>query len=146
MDVVESARVLDLFAGSGALGLEALSRGAAHVTFVENGRVGAGVIRDNIRLTNSMGTTRLLRNDARRMGACPEDNTGGWATLVFLDPPYGQGLGAEALISARAGGWIAPGACIVWEEGSVQSPPPGFIARDDRRFGSTFVTFMEAQT
>ena len=138
LDALEGAVVLDLFAGTGALGLEALSRRARHVTFVDQGRVAQGLIRENIRLTDSAAATRLLARDATRLGPVE----GPPATLVFLDPPYGKGLGDKALASAVAGGWIAPGALILWEEASPQDAPPGFTAEDHRRFGDTHVTFL----
>ena len=102
---VENARVLDLFAGTGALGLEALSRGAARVTFIDDGATARALLRDNIDRMKAMGVTDLYRRDARSMGP----NRGAPFTLVFLDPPYGQSLGEAALASAHAGGWIAPG-------------------------------------
>lgn len=138
LEAVEGAIVLDLFAGTGALGLEALSRGARHVTFVDQGRVAQGLIRENIRLTDSAAATRLLTRDATRLGAAE----GLAATLVFLDPPYGKGLGAKALASAVRGGWIAQGALVVWEEATPQTAPPGFTPVDHRRFGDTHVTFL----
>lgn len=136
---IPAARVLDLFAGTGALGLEALSRGAAHVTFVENGRVGQGLIAKNIAITGCAAATRLIRRDATRLGPCPDDPF----DLVFLDPPYGMGLGQKALAAARAGGWLAPGALIVWEENAPMDPPPGFALLDRRRYGDTHVTLLE---
>lgn len=136
--VIEGARVLDLFAGTGALGLEALSRGAEEVCFVENGRVGGRLLARNIALLDAGGETRIVRRDATRPGPCetaPFD-------LVFLDPPYGQGLGDKALLAADSGGWIAPGACIVWEENAPQAAPPGFAMVETRRFGDTHVTLL----
>jgi 16S rRNA (guanine966-N2)-methyltransferase len=137
MDAVEDAVVLDLFAGTGALGLEALSRGAASVTFIERGRIAQRLITENIRLTGAEAA-RLLPRDATRPGPCD----GPPATLVFLDPPYGQGLGTPALAAAADGGWIAPGAIVVWEEATPQDPPPGFALTDRRRFGDTHLTFL----
>lgn len=130
-------RVLDLFAGTGALGLEALSRGAAHVTFVEKGRIGQKLIRENIALTRRQEDTRLMAADATRLpeAAAPCD-------LVFLDPPYGQDLGSRALASALAGGWIAPNALIVWEEATPQTAP-GLTVLDSRRYGDTWITLLE---
>ncbi len=99
LDVIRGARVLDLFAGTGALGLEALSRGADKVVFVENGRVAQKLITQNIEKTRSNAVSTLMRNDATGLGAwiaAPFD-------LVFLDPPYGKGMGKLALTTARAG-------------------------------------------
>ncbi|MCE8000949.1 MAG: 16S rRNA (guanine(966)-N(2))-methyltransferase RsmD [Rhodobiaceae bacterium] len=136
--VVEGARVLDLFAGTGALGLEALSRGAADVTFVESGRAGQALIRENIGLTQSGDHTRVVTRDATRLG--PSDGLP--ATLVFLDPPYGKHLGERALAAAVAGGWIASGALVVWEEAGAVDPPDGFVLQDTRRYGGTYVTLL----
>lgn len=138
LDVIAGARVLDLFAGTGALGLEALSRGAGWAVLVENGRVGAGLISKNIELTRSSTEARLLRADATRLGACAEAPF----TLVFLDPPYGTGLGQAAVAAALAGGWIADGALVVWEDSTPQAPPPGFELHDTRRYGDTHITLM----
>ena len=137
--MVQGARVLDLFAGTGALGLEALSRGATHVTFVDNGAAARALIRENIATCQAMGATRLFRRDALQLG----ENRAAPFDLVFLDPPYGRGLGAPALAAAVAGGWLAPGACVVWEESSPQPAPPGFVQTDLRRYGDTCVTFLD---
>jgi 16S rRNA (guanine966-N2)-methyltransferase len=138
-DPLDGARVLDLFAGTGALGLEALSRGAAHATFVDNGRTALRLLRANIALTR-MGEdeTRVLAQDATRLGAAPLPP----ATLVFLDPPYGKGAGDRALATAAAGGWIAPGALVVWEEAAPQQAPDGFSPDSQRRYGDTHVTLL----
>lgn len=139
-DPVTGARVLDLFAGTGALGLEALSRGAAHVTFVDDGVRARALIRENIEKCRAQGVTRLFRRDATRLGtnrAAPFD-------LIFLDPPYGKGLGERALESAMSGGWIAPGAMVVWEEGGEIALPAGFGMADQRRYGDTIITLLRA--
>ena len=137
-DPIRGAQVLDLFAGTGALGLEALSRGAAHVTFVDDGRVAGKLIRDNIAKLRRAGDTKLIASNATRLPA------GAPCDLVFLDPPYGQGLGGKALAAAQANGWIAPEALIVWEETSAQPAPRGFTSLDSRRYGDTWVTFLRA--
>lgn len=137
-DPVPGARVLDLFAGTGALGLEALSRGAAHVTFVDDGAAARALLRRNIERMRAMGTTKVWRRDATRLGTNHEAPF----TLAFLDPPYGQDLGADALASAVAGGWLAPGATVVWEEAGPQPAPPGFAPLDSRRYGGTWVTLL----
>jgi 16S rRNA (guanine966-N2)-methyltransferase len=139
-DPVTGARVLDLFAGTGALGLEALSRGAERVTFVESGTAGRALIRDNVNRARAGGVTRLWRRDATDLGDSRDAPSG----LVFLDPPYGKGLGERALASALAGGWLAPGALVVWEEGAPPLPPAGLVQRDQRRYGETVVTICEA--
>ncbi|MFD1341601.1 16S rRNA (guanine(966)-N(2))-methyltransferase RsmD [Litorisediminicola beolgyonensis] len=139
-DPLEAAHVLDLFAGTGALGFEALSRGAGAVTFVEQGRTGRRLIAENIRLLDCADEARLLPVDATRLPAATDP-----AQLVFLDPPYGQALGAAALASARRGGWIAKDALIVWEENAPQDAPAGFAALDHRRYGDTHVTVLRAE-
>ncbi len=139
-DPVPGAVVLDLFAGTGALGLEALSRGASGATFVESGRQGAALVAENVRRTGAGDRARLLRADATRL----PPNAGAPATLAFLDPPYGRGLGARALGAAAAGGWLAPGALVVWEEAAEQAAPPGFARLDHRAFGGTHITFLRA--
>ncbi len=137
-DSVRGARVLDLFAGTGALGLEALSRGATHVTFVDDGKVAQALIARNIaKLRRGMDCT-VLRCKADALPA------GTACGLVFLDPPYGLRLGLTALQAARSAGWIAPGALIVWEERTAQIAPIGFKALDSRRYGDTWITLMEA--
>jgi len=139
-DRVRGARVLDLFAGTGALGLEALSRGAVHVTFVETGAAGRALIRANVERMRAMGVTRLYRRDATDLGP----NRGPGFDLVFLDPPYGQGLGEAALASARSGGWLAPGATILWEEATARPAPEGFTVTDQRRYGQSWITRLAA--
>lgn len=137
-DPITGARVLDLFAGTGALGLEALSRGAAQATFVDDGTAARALLRRNIELTRTMGVTDVWRRDATQMGANKGDRFG----LVFLDPPYGKGLGEAALGSLLGGGWLAPDALVVWEEGVAPLPPAGFDTVDQRRYGDTHVTLL----
>ena len=140
---IDEARVLDLFAGTGALGLEALSRGAAAATFVESGRPALRLLEANLdRLRGARDLATVLARDATRLGA----NPGPPASLVFLDPPYGRGLGEKALAGALAGGWIAPGATVVWEEGAHPAPPPGLTLRDRRQYGDTMISILEATT
>lgn len=138
---VAGARVLDLFAGTGALGLEALSRGALHATFVDDGAKALALLKANIGKMRAAGETRMLRQDARKLGQNPGPGFG----LVFLDPPYGKGLGELALASARLGGWLAPGAMVVWEEGSAPVVPEGFALVDQRKYGDTIVTLLRAE-
>lgn len=139
-DPITGARVLDLFAGTGALGLEALSRGAAQATFVDDGATARALLRRNIELTRTMGVTDVWRRDATKMGVNKGDRFG----LVFLDPPYGKGLGEAALVSLAAGGWLAPDALVVWEEGVAPLPPAGFDMVDQRRYGDTHVTLLRS--
>jgi 16S rRNA (guanine966-N2)-methyltransferase len=133
---LEGARVLDLFAGTGALGLEALSRGAARVAFVDDGTVARALIRQNIDAMRATGVTDVWRRDATKMGPC----RGAGYDLIFLDPPYGLGLGERAIASCLEGGWIAPGAMIVWEESSPPIVPAPLVQLDQRRYGDTWVT------
>ena len=133
----DQARVLDLFAGTGALGLEAMSRGATSAVFVDDGRKALSLIKANIK-TLGCANTRVLSRDATRLPLCDETP----ATLVFLDPPYGKSLGQKALASAEAGKWISDGALIVWEENSPQIAPDGFTKLDTRRYGDTHVTLL----
>lgn len=137
---VQDARVLDLFAGTGALGLEALSRGAARVAFVDDGTTARALLRRNIELMRAMGTTDVWRRDATAMGP----NRGPGFSLVFMDPPYGKGLGERALASCLAGRWLAPQALIIWEESTVPLPPQGFDLLDQRKYGDTIITILRA--
>ena len=133
-------KVLDLFAGTGALGLEALSRGAAFCLFVEEDAEARALIRRNVEALGLTGVTKIFRRDATDLG--PASRNGGFA-LVFLDPPYGQGLAERALVSAAAGGWLAPGAIAVIEErkGTAVSLPAGYMPLDRRAWGDTEVLF-----
>lgn len=130
--------VLDLFAGTGALGLEALSRGARHVTFVDEGRVACRLIRKNIALTQTGEQTRLIQRDATRLDIAPENP----CDLVFLDPPYGKSLGQRALGAIQNNGWLMPDALVVWEENAPMPSPDGFETIDTRRYGDTHMTLL----
>ena len=134
----DGLRVLDLFAGTGALGLEALSRGAAHVTFVDTGAEARGLIRDHIEAFGAGGIAKLLRRDATALGPA---GTLGPVDLVFLDPPYGQGLGERALLSLRENGWLHPQTLLVLEEGAEVpvTLPEGFVLDDRREYGAAAV-------
>ena len=130
----DGAAVLDLFAGTGALGFEAWSRGAGQVTFVESGRKAQALIAENMRVLGAEGQARLVRSDATRLGpGQPHD-------LVFLDPPYAKGLGERAVASAIAGGWLAKGALIVWEDSVSPALPAPMEQLDQRRYGDTLIT------
>ena len=135
-DPINGAAVLDLFAGTGALGLEALSRGAAHVTFVDNGRIAQKLIAENIRKLRRQTDTTLIKASAAQLPP------GQPCDLIFLDPPYGQNLGQPALANALDGGWIADGALLIWEESNAQIAPAGFQTLDQRRYGDSWVTFL----
>ena len=139
---LEGARVLDLFAGTGALGFEALSRGAAHVLFVDDGAKSRALIRQNIDTLRAIGPTRLFRRDATRFG----ENRDPAYDVVFADPPYSKQLGERALVSALAGGWIAPGAVVVLEESAATfvGPIAGLSQQDERRYGDTIIRIYTA--
>ncbi len=140
-DPVTGARVLDLFAGTGAFGLEALSRGAAFALFVDDGSEARALIRANIDALGLGGVTKVYRRDATKLGpAHPIEPF----SLVFLDPPYGRGLAGPTLVAARAGGWLAPNALIVVEE-AAETPsiaPDGFSEIERRRYGDTELVFL----
>ncbi len=135
---LDGARVLDLFAGTGALGLEALSRGAAHVTFVDTGRKSLDLIRQNIAICGAQRQSNILKCDAMRLPKNPEVPY----DLVFLDPPYKKGMGERAISLALSGGWIAPDALIIWEEGQDITPPPELQIIDTRKYGDSRAYFV----
>ena len=128
-DPVTGARVLDLFAGTGALGLEALSRGAAFALFVDDGVEARALLRQNVEALGVAGVTRIFRRDATKLGpAHPVEPFG----LAFADPPYGKGLAEKALASARDGGWLAKDALIVVEESAEAAFSGARRLRGDR--------------
>jgi 16S rRNA (guanine966-N2)-methyltransferase len=140
-DPAANARVLDLFAGTGALGIEAISRGAAIAVFVDDGEEARALIRRNIDTIGLGGVTRVLRRDATKLGpAHPIEPF----TLAFLDPPYNKGLAEKALISAHAGGWIAPDALVVVEEGIERDfkAPEGFEELERRFYDETQIAIL----
>jgi 16S rRNA (guanine966-N2)-methyltransferase len=136
----ERRRVLDLFAGTGALGLEALSRGAIHATFVDHGPKALALLRRNLGRMTAEDAARVISRDATRLGR----NPGEPFDLVFLDPPYARGLGEKAIASALAGAWVAPGGLVVWEEGVNHIPPPGLTLLDQRRYGDTMLAIYRS--
>lgn len=137
---IAGVRVLDLFAGTGALGLEAMSRGAAYCLFVEQDADARGLIRENIEAFGLTGVTRIFRRDATTIGPAGRDDHFG---LVMCDPPYGKGLGEKALQAAAEGGWIAPSAIVVLEErdGVGIALPARFQEIDRRTWGQTQAVF-----
>jgi len=140
-DPVTGARVLDLFAGTGALGIEAISRGADYALFVDEGVEARALLRDNVESLGLGGVTRIFRRDASKLGpAHPLDPF----SLVFLDPPYGKGLAEKSLISARDGGWLMPEALLVVEEAADAGfkTPEGFVELERRRYDDTEFTFI----
>ena len=140
---IEGARVVDLFAGSGALGVEALSRGARFALFVDNGAEARAVLRANVEALALGGVTRIWRADATRLGSAP---AGGPFALAFLDPPYGQGLAGPALASLVEGGWLKPNAlCVVEEAAKADITGPEGLARvDERIYGDTRIVIFQA--
>jgi len=137
---IEGARVLDLFAGTGAMGLEALSRGAAFALFVDDSAAARGLIRENVETLGVGGQSRLFRRDATRMGAAAPNEP---FSLVFCDPPYGKGLAEKALASCAAGGWLAKDALMVIEEAgdATLTFPEGFASIDTRPYGEAQLVF-----
>jgi 16S rRNA (guanine966-N2)-methyltransferase len=140
-DPVSGARVLDLFAGTGALGIEALSCGADYVLFVDEGAEARALLRENTQTLGLAGVTRIFRRDATELGPCyPVEPF----TLAFLDPPYGKGLAEQALTSAREGKWLLPGAIVVVEESkdAAFKPPDGYEELERRAYDDTEFVFL----
>jgi 16S rRNA (guanine966-N2)-methyltransferase len=134
-------RVIDLFAGTGALGIEAVSRGAAYCLFVEDAAEARALIRRNVEAFGLTGETRIFRRDATDLG--PAGNMEPYG-LAFLDPPYGKGLGETALAGLAEGKWLKPGAVCILEEraGADVAVPPAFTQFDTRTWGDTEVRFL----
>ena len=142
-DPVTGARVLDLFAGTGALGIEAVSRGAAFALFVDNGAETRALLRNNVEALALGGVTKVFRRDATNLGpAHPVEPF----SVVFLDPPYGKGLAEKALTSLRAGGWLTPDALLVVEEAKAAAfkAPEGFEELERRAYDDTEFVFLRA--
>src|SRR3954462_897210 len=140
-DPIDGARVLDLFAGTGALGIEAVSRGAGFTLFVDNGAEARALLRNNVEALSLGGVTKVYRRDATRLGpAHPMEPF----SLAFLDPPYGKGLAEQALVSARDGGWLTTEALIVVEEAADSrfAAPDGFDEIERRDYGDTQLIFL----
>jgi 16S rRNA (guanine966-N2)-methyltransferase len=142
-DPMTGARVLDLFAGTGALGIEALSRGAEFALFVDDRAEARALLRENVAALGLGGVARIFRRDATRLG--PVQPLAPFS-LGFLDPPYGQGLAAAALAAARAGGWFTADALIVVEEAAKAqfAAPEGFTERERRRYDDTEFVFLRS--
>ena len=141
-DICQEARVLDLFAGTGALAIEALSRGAALAALVDSGIEARGIIRTNLDNFSLGGTAKLLKRDATKLGMVTNYQP---FTLIFCDPPYNRGLAELALISAKNGGWIAEKALIIVEEATKAgfTPPDGFTLLETRPMGDTTLYFLQ---
>jgi 16S rRNA (guanine966-N2)-methyltransferase len=142
-DPVTGARVLDLFAGTGALGLEALSRGAAFALLIDDAAQARALMRDNVTALGLGGAARIFRRDATALGDVHPVEP---FSLVFLDPPYGQGLAERALATARAGRWLLPDALVVVEEAAEAgfTAPAGFVELERRRYDDTELIFLRA--
>ena len=143
-DPIEGARVLDLFAGTGALGIEALSRGAAFALFVDEGAEARALLRENVAALGLGGSSKVFRRDATRLGpSTPLEPF----SLVFLDPPYGKGLAEQALTSAREGGWLTADALIVVEEAANAGfkPPEGYEELERRDYDDTQFVFLRVR-
>ena len=139
---IDGARVIDLYAGSGALGLEAMSRGAAFCLFVEFAAEARGAIRDNVDTLQLFGHTRIHRRDATALGEKPA-NLGAPFDLAFLDPPYGLGLGEKTLARLIEGGWVTKTACAVLEVGAEEEPAtPGWHCHVEKVYGAAKVLFL----
>jgi len=143
-DRLEATAVIDLFAGTGAMGIEALSRGARKALFVDDAMEARALIRANVEALGLGGQTRIFRRDARKLGAAP---AGERFDLAFLDPPYGRYLTEPALMALHDGGWLAPEALIVIEE-TAQAPfalPDGYVLIETRTYGDTQVVFARVK-
>jgi len=141
-DPIEGARVLDLFAGTGALGIEAVSRGARFALFVDNGAEARALLRNNVEALGLGGVTKVFRRDATNLGpAHPVEPF----SLAFLDPPYAKGLAEKALASLRDGGWLTPGALLVVEEAEAAAfvVPHGFEELERRTYDDTEFVFLK---
>jgi 16S rRNA (guanine966-N2)-methyltransferase len=141
------ARVIDAFAGSGALGFEALSRGAAFCLFIETDSAARGSIRDNVEAFQLFGNTRIHRRSATDLGPKPA-GLGQPFDLVFMDPPYARGLVPEALDQLTRGAWIAPNALVVAETSASEPAPaaPDWETLDERDYGAARVSFLRAKS
>ena len=142
-DPIADARVLDLFAGTGALGIEAVSRGAKFTLFVDNGAEARALLRDNVESLGLGGVTKVYRRDATDLG--PRASVEPFS-LVFLDPPYGKGLAEKSLISLRDGGWLTPDALLVVEEAKAAAfmAPEGFFELERRVYDDTEFVFLRS--
>jgi 16S rRNA (guanine966-N2)-methyltransferase len=138
---LDGVRVADLFAGTGALGLEALSRGAAQATFVERSRTALDSLRANIATFKVQDRCRILTGDAT---ALPFAGAGQGYGLVFIDPPYDADILPAALSGLKAQNWLDGGAVVVCESRFNYDLvlPDGFSLLDERRYGKAKVSFV----
>ncbi|MGB8278101.1 MAG: 16S rRNA (guanine(966)-N(2))-methyltransferase RsmD [Methylovirgula sp.] len=142
-DPVEGASVIDLFAGTGAMGCEAISRGARRALFVDEGAKARALIRANVDALGLGGATKIFRRDARKLGLAP---AGERFSLAFLDPPYGKGLAEPALVALRDGNWLTKGALVIVEEAAdaALDVPEGFTVLETRAYGDTQIVILRA--
>jgi len=140
---LDEVRVLDLFAGTGALGCEALSRGAKFCLFVDSDADSRGLVRENVDALGLTGASKIWKRDATALGPMPANANGPYG-LVFSDAPYRKDLTARALASARDGGWLVPGALVLAETAAdePEAPIPGFELQDTRAYGETRIAFL----
>ena len=140
---LDGMRIMDLYAGSGALGFEAISRGAAFALFVETDEEARGAIRENADAYQVMGRTRVHRRSATDLGPRPGSD-GEAFDMAFLDPPYRKGLGEQTLLRLLEGNWLKPGAIVVFERGSDEPEidTPGYERLDARDYGAARVLFL----
>jgi 16S rRNA (guanine966-N2)-methyltransferase len=141
---LDGARIVDLFAGTGALGLEALSRGAGFCLFVESEAGPRGVIRSNCEACGVIGLSKIYRRDATRLGPRPA-SAGPAFDVVFADPPYGKQMAEAALRALIEGDWLAPAALVIVEEDKRSHfvAPEGYVEHDRRQYGDTELVFLE---
>jgi 16S rRNA (guanine966-N2)-methyltransferase len=140
-DPIPNARVIDLFSGTGALGLEALSRGAAFALLVDDSPQARSLLRANVDQLAVGGLTKIFRRDATRLGPAP---SGDPFSVAFLDPPYRRSLAEAALISLRDGAWLKPGGLVIVEEAADTklAIPAGFDPLESRQYGETQVVIL----
>lgn len=141
-DLVSGQRVLDCFAGTGALGLEALSRGAESVSFIENGRKSLSLLTKNIHICDATDRARVFKFSALN----PPQNSNPPFDLVFMDPPYGKKMGQVALEMLLKNGWLAETATLILEDHAEQDLPPRFVKQDVRKFGGTVIHIVQLKT
>lgn len=143
-EAIDGTRMMDIFAGTGAVGLEGASRGCRHVLFVESSVEGRGLLWENIDTLGLHGRTRILRRDATDLGSVGNLEP---FHLLFADPPYGQGLGEKAFAAAAGGGWLVPGALAILEERAdvVVDLPPVYLFLEVRTFGDSKMHFYRYQ-
>ena len=137
-NILNGARVLDMFAGTGILGIEAISRGASHATLFEKCVSTFKLIQDNIKLTNTINEINVINANVMHLEQCKTEPF----NLVFIDPPYQKNFGKPALARALEFGWLSEGALVVWEESASPEVPKEFEWLDEKKYGNTVLTFL----